>query len=155
MLSVVTFFETTEFTEVESHQTRSTNTFSVFSVVTFFETTEFTVLSSMVLSNNLGEVFLLEGKSKQVIIDRSKSGKTDFSDQFADQKQTLTLGEAFQNFQLIIDQSSVEILINNGKYSLTNQFFPNKPLSNFKITANGKRSISSFKFNSIEVPVKE
>lgn len=121
----------------------------------YFEVGGKTDTLSIALSNKLGEAFLIEVNGRQVIIDRSKSGKTDFSDKFADQKQTLTLEEAFQNFQLIIDQSSVEILINNGKYSLTNQVFPNEPLSNFRITGNGKKRFSNFIFNSIEVPVKE
>ncbi len=121
----------------------------------YFEVDEKTDTLSVALSNDAGDIFQLTCNGKQVIIDKSKSGKTDFSDQFAGQKQTLLLDEPFRNFQLITDQSSVEILINEGRYSLTNQIFPNEKLKILKITANGKKGIRNLKIHSVSNTGKE
>ncbi len=100
------------------------------------------------LSNKLGEEFKIELKDLQLTIDRSKSGKTSFSDSFGQaQNLPLKLDEVLLQVQLIVDESSVEILLNHGKYSLTSQVFPGAPYTDISIE--GKGSVGNFFVSSV------
>lgn len=86
------------------------------------------------LSNSKGECYTVSFKDNQLIADRSKSGKTSFSDLFANKVQTMNLeGERISHIQLILDKSSIEVLINGGRFSFTNLFFPDEPWSAISI----------------------
>jgi len=68
-------------------------------------------------------------------IDRTKSGKVDFSNKFAN---TISRAE-FENhldkvsIQIIIDKTSIEIFYNRGEIVMTEIFFPNQPMENLKL----------------------
>ncbi len=68
-------------------------------------------------------------KENEFYIDRSKSGKTDFSDKFTDHilkaAAQLKDGQNVQ-FSLFLDRSSVELFIDGGATVMTAQFFPNE-----------------------------
>ncbi len=100
-------------------------------------------------SNKLDEVFKIELKNNQLLMDRTKSGKIDFSEDFADKIQTMPLEDKIRNFQIVLDRSSVEVLLNDGKYSMTNQFFPNEDYSILKITTNNSEQLSDLRIKSI------
>ncbi|MBK8944797.1 MAG: glycoside hydrolase family 32 protein [Ignavibacteriae bacterium] len=101
------------------------------------------------LSNNLNEFVKIELSKNQLIIDRSKSGKIDFNENFANKIQTMPLNDEINLFQIILDKSSVEILLNNGKYSMTNLFFPNEEFSKLKIYSENSEQINNFRINKI------
>lgn len=101
------------------------------------------------ISNKIGEQIKIELNDNILTVDRSKSGKIDFNENFANKVQTMPLSEQITSFQLILDKSSIEILLNNGKYSMTNLFFPNENFSIIDINSKGSNKISELKFNKI------
>ncbi len=102
-------------------------------------------------SNNKAEVYTIKLQDNQLITDRSKSGIIDFSEVFAKNIQTMPLlNEKIYSFQLILDKSSVEILLNNGLFSMTNLFFPNENYSNLSIKTKNNEAIKNLKINSIK-----
>lgn len=102
------------------------------------------------LSNTKGEYLKIELNDKTFSIDRSKSGITDFSKEFAENIQTMPLDEEVTDFQIILDRASVEILLNNGKYSMTNIFFPNEEFSNLKLESNSDSKITNLMINHVK-----
>ncbi|GGP05395.1 hypothetical protein GCM10010992_21310 [Cloacibacterium rupense] len=99
-------------------------------------------------SNAKNEVFEIEIKGNQLTTNRSKSGLIDFDKTFAEKPQTLDLrNQKIINVQLILDQSSVEILLNNGEFSFTNLYFPTENYSIFKLNSNQKINIKNLKIN--------
>lgn len=103
----------------------------------------------IVLSNFMKEKFIIQIKNNQVITNRSQSGKVDFSDQFAAKEQQMPIQEKIHIVQLITDKSSVEILLNNGRYSMTNLVFPNMNFSTLQITSPKKQTIKNLTFQKI------
>lgn len=74
-----------------------------------------------------------------------------FSDKFAGKPQLMPLSlEKSYSFRIIIDKSSVEILLNEGKYSMTNQVFPNGDFNTLEIRTFNSSNIHHLKINSIE-----
>jgi sucrose-6-phosphate hydrolase SacC (GH32 family) len=92
---------------------------------------------SIELSNEKGERFIIEFENGQISTNRLFSGKIDFNENFANKKFTLpTEFDLITNATLILDKASVEMLFNNGRYSMTNIFFPTQPYTNLKVTSN-------------------
>lgn len=83
------------------------------------------------------------------MIDRSKSGNTGFSDKFACEPPSMTLQEKIYQFQIILDKSSVEILLNNGRHSMTNQLFPENNYTNISISGVGNTAIKNLKTDEV------
>ena len=104
---------------------------------------------TIVISNTLKEEFKIEVTSNLITMDRSKSGKTAFSDHFA-QIQKIPIENSIRNLQLVLDRSSIEILLNDGKYSITNQVFPNEIFSILSIQTKSGKKITHLEINSVE-----
>jgi len=86
-------------------------------------------------SNDLDEKVTISLKNDELIFDRSKSGKTDFSVEFI-KKHIVSLGKINpQTIQIYVDVASFEIFVNNGILSMTEIVFPNTPYN--KISING------------------
>ena len=100
-------------------------------------------------SNSKGEVFSITIFNNQLITDRRSSGNVAFSDIFALKAQVMPLKDKITSLQLIIDKSSVEILLNNGKYSMTNLMFPTEDYTNLNIITKENTSITNLKINTI------
>lgn len=95
------------------------------------------------LSNDVGERFTIYQQDGQLFTDRSASGNVGFSPSFAAKPQAMPLnGEGIEDMQLLLDRSSIEILVNGGRYSMTNQYFPSTPYSQLRISANQGETIS-------------
>lgn len=99
------------------------------------------------LSNTNGESlsFGLNNKENYLFVDRSKAGKTDFSDKFA-----LPVSKAFLEgsqksaaFKIILDKTSIEIFYNNGEKVMTEIFFLNKPFTSLSITSKEKMEVNN------------
>ncbi len=101
-------------------------------------------------SNSKGEVFSITLTDNQLVTDRRNSGKKDFSDAFASKVQIMPIKDKITSFQLILDKASVEILLNQGKYSMTNLFFPTETYSNLNIITKDNTPITDLKIKSIE-----
>ncbi|KAA3657473.1 MAG: glycoside hydrolase family 32 protein [Calditrichaeota bacterium] len=104
---------------------------------------------SITISNELDETLQIDMKNNQLFVDRTRSGKMDFSDKFAPRIQTMPLGEKVYNFQIYLDRSSCEILLNDGKYAMTNLFFPNEKYSNLQISGSANAELKNFKIGKI------
>ena len=102
------------------------------------------------LSNKIKESLTIELKNKKLIIDRSRSGKIDFSERFADKVQIMPLNENIYNFQIILDRASIEILLNDGKYSMTNIFFPNEKFRMLNISSSEPGELENVVINKID-----
>ena len=83
------------------------------------------------LANSLGESvdFNVDFNSNSVVVDRTKSGDTSFSNAFAIAAKAPIMGEGY-HFDIFIDTASVECFINDGKTVLTNTVFPTEPYNN-------------------------
>lgn len=107
------------------------------------------------LSNANGESlsFGLNNKENYLFVDRSKAGKTDFSDKFA-----LPVSKAFLEgsqksaaFKIILDKTSIEIFYNNGEKVMTEIFFLNKPFTSLSITSKEKMEVNNLIIQELNV----
>lgn len=104
----------------------------------------------IIFSNTKGEWFSISQKNNELHINRSHSGITDFSDQFAARDQLMPLGnEKLVSVQLILDRSSVEILLNHGEFSMTSLFFPHEPYNKLSILSADAKKIHDLNIHSI------
>ena len=95
--------------------------------------------ATVTLSNDKGEkvVMTYNAKAETFEMDRTKSGKTDFSNEFAAVTKAPTYGKISQ-FRIFIDKSSVEVLDAEGKMAMTNLVFPTKPYNKLTLKGKGK-----------------
>ena len=92
--------------------------------------------STITLSNDNGEkvVMCYDAKAETFSMDRTKSGKMDFSNDFAATTKAPTYGKISQ-LRIFIDKSSIEVFDAEGKMAMTNLVFPTKPYN--KVTVKG------------------
>ena len=92
--------------------------------------------STITLSNDKGEkvVMCYDAKAETFSMDRTKSGKMDFSNDFAATIKAPTYGKISQ-LRIFIDKSSIEVFDAEGKMAMTNLVFPTKPYN--KVTVKG------------------
>jgi fructan beta-fructosidase len=88
------------------------------------------------LHNESGEEITLrfDNEAQKVYLDRTKSGKVDFHEEFASM-QEMPLRERLNkiNMDIVVDASSVEIFINDGAYVMTAQVFNTSPFTAFEL----------------------
>ena len=89
------------------------------------------------LSNDKGEKVVMnyDAQAENFSMDRTKSGKVDFSNDFAATTKAPTYGKLNQ-LRIFIDKSSIEAIDAEGKMAMTNLVFPTKPYN--KVTIKGK-----------------
>ena len=102
----------------------------------YLEVTNIKSNASIVLSNDKGEkvTMVYDEKTKTFSMDRTESGLTDFSNDFKAKTTAPTYG-TIKKLQIFVDNSSIEVFDADGKMSMTNLVFPNKPYD--KILAKG------------------
>ena len=102
--------------------------------------------ATITLSNDKGEqvVMCYDAKAETFSMDRTQSGKVDFSNNFAATTKAPTYGKISQ-LRIFIDKSSIEALDADGKMSMTNQVFPTKPYNKVKIQGKGKYKVYNIK----------
>ncbi|MFN8255066.1 MAG: glycoside hydrolase family 32 protein [Bacteroidales bacterium] len=104
----------------------------------------------IIFSNEKNESYSIKLKDNQLITDRTKSGIVDFSESFAKKVQIMPLdNQKINNFQIILDKSSVEILLNNGQFSMTNLIFPDEKYAFLKISSKDGKSIKNLKISLV------
>lgn len=93
--------------------------------------------ATITLSNSKGEKLVMTYKAKDETfsMDRTLSGKTDFSSDFAAVTTAPVYGK-MNKLRIFIDKSSIEVFDNDGKMAMTNLVFPTKPYD--KVTIKGK-----------------
>ena len=92
--------------------------------------------ATITLSNDKGEKVVMhyDAKAETFSMDRTKSGKMDFSNDFAATTKAPTYGKISQ-LRIFIDKSSIEAFDAEGKMAMTNLVFPTKPYN--KVTVKG------------------
>jgi len=92
------------------------------------------VLSFEIGSASEKSLLTINLNTHEVIFDRSSSGKKDFSDAFP-RLQYAPFNSSGKRITIdfYIDKSSIEIFINRGELAMTNQVFPTKAFTSFKV----------------------
>ncbi|MGC4128130.1 MAG: glycoside hydrolase family 32 protein [Bergeyella sp.] len=107
------------------------------------------------LKNSLGEQvsFGIDNKNNFLFVDRAKSGKTKFKNNFADKVSKAPLSKTYENsaFKIILDKTSIEIFFNNGEKVMTEIFFPNESFSELNISTDTKGSVLKMKANQLNI----
>ncbi len=95
------------------------------------------------LSNGKGEKVVMnyDAKAETFSMDRTQSGKTDFSNEFPVVTKAPTYGKLNQ-LRIFIDKSSIEAIDAEGKMSMTNLVFPTTPYD--KVTIKGKAKYQTY-----------
>lgn len=91
---------------------------------------------SVIVSNDMGQQIKIgyDKKLNQYFIDRTKSGKTGFQNDFAARHAAPRLTpNANMNISLVIDVSSLELFADDGLTVMTEIFFPDKPYNQIHI----------------------
>lgn len=101
----------------------------------------------LTFKNGLQEdlVLTMDGTNQRFTLDRSKSGKVDFQENFAKEVQTMpiaNLQEGDYEVRILLDWSSVEVFINGGQYVMTAQLFPNENYTDLTIENTGNEALS-------------
>ncbi|MCV9927858.1 glycoside hydrolase family 32 protein [Flavobacterium sp. LS1R49] len=107
------------------------------------------------LSNAGGEslTFGINNSEHYLFVDRSKSGKNDFSEKFASTitKAALDGNQKEGVFKIILDKTSIEIFYNNGEKVITEIFFPNQPFTSLSISSNQGIELSNLVLNQLNI----
>jgi levanase/fructan beta-fructosidase len=92
---------------------------------------------TFVLSNHSGDSLLFgyNHKERQFFIDRSKSGKVSFSDDFS---KNQSLAPRFYDkkeleVEFVLDKTSVEVFFDDGETVMTEIFFPDQPFQTLSL----------------------
>ena len=96
--------------------------------------------ATITLSNSKGEkvVMTYKAKDETFSMDRTLSGKTDFSSDFAAITTAPVYGK-MNKLRIFIDKSSIEVFDNDGKMAMTNLVFPTKPYDKVMIKGKTKK----------------
>lgn len=102
--------------------------------------------ATITLSNGKNEKVVMnyDAKKETFSMDRTQSGKSDFSNDFAAVTTAPTYGKMKQ-LRIFIDKSSIEAIDAEGKMAMTNLVFPTKPYN--KVTIKGKGNYQVYKMN--------
>lgn len=86
----------------------------------------------IILSNAEGEQLQInyDPSQNQFVIDRDRSGKNSFSEQFTGlQYGPFPFKGKAMKLRLIVDVSSIELFVNEGQLAMTSIFFPTSPMT--------------------------
>lgn len=92
------------------------------------------------IENDLGESVSvgLDTKNNRYYIDRSKSGKIDFSKNYVLKVYAPRITNASTiNVTMIVDVASIEVFFDDGVTVMTSVFFPNSPLTKLSVEGKG------------------
>lgn len=107
------------------------------------------------LKNTLGEelIFGIDNKMKELFVDRSKSGKTDFGKNYAAPVTKAPLNHAYTDakIKLVIDKTSIEIFVNDGEKVLTEIFFPSENFSELTLSTDTQGSTLGINAHQINI----
>jgi fructan beta-fructosidase len=96
----------------------------------------------LILENEQGEKFIAgySGSTKQVFIDRTKSGDSSFSKGFASIVKAPYEASEVLKMTMFIDAASAELFVDDGKLVMTTLFFPNENYSKLSLFS-GKENV--------------
>lgn len=107
------------------------------------------------LTNAIGDslVFGYNHSEDQFYIDRSKSGKVDFNEQFAKQPSVAPRIATDKNLRvsILLDKTSIELFYDQGSTVMTEIFFTKNPFQEFKTLTNQTFTIQNLKANELKL----
>ncbi len=87
----------------------------------------------MIFSNEAGEQLVVSISQNTLSIDRTKAGIVDFQEDFS-ALHTAELGNIFpRSLTIFMDDSSIELFVNDGQLVMTDLFFVNKPFTQLEV----------------------
>jgi len=97
------------------------------------------------LYNRTGDsVYITFDRNRGIVLfDRTKSGKVDFNENFPGEYSAPVFFDGNVMVDLYVDQSSVEMFINDGKVQMTNLIFPEELLTGVEINGEGESLLVS------------
>ena len=109
----------------------------------------------LVFSNDVKDSLVINynAKQKTFAIDRRHSGLVSFEKSFGEKNHSTKTPNIISetiNYQIIMDWSSIEIFLNGGVYSFTEQIFPNKPYTKLIIQSDENQIINDLKIHKIK-----
>jgi fructan beta-fructosidase len=109
----------------------------------------------LTFSNEVNDslVLIYNHKMNSFSIDRTHSGLVNFETNFGKsihKTKTPNLTTANLDYQIILDWSSIEIFLNKGVYSFTEQIFPNKPYTKLSIHSDEDQEIKNLSISKIQ-----
>ncbi|MBW4359552.1 glycoside hydrolase family 32 protein [Flavobacterium taihuense] len=109
----------------------------------------------LTFSNEVNDslVLIYDHKMNTFSIDRTHSGLVNFEANFGKsihKTETPNLTTPTLEYQIILDWSSIEIFLNGGVYSFTEQIFPNKPYMKLSIQSNENQEIKNLSIAKIK-----
>ncbi|MFI5131285.1 MAG: glycoside hydrolase family 32 protein [Chitinophagales bacterium] len=107
---------------------------------------------SITISNDKGEELQIgyDKMNNQYFIDRTRSGKTDFQNEFAARHTAPRFAAGSKmNLVLLIDVSSVELFADDGLTVMTEIFFPNQPYNRIYIQSSNAAFIKSLEYYTL------
>ena len=92
-----------------------------------------------ILSNSKNEKLIvgLDKVSKQIFIDRTNAGKSDFSSKFAKKHSAPFTDDKVLTIKALVDKASIEVFVNGGKIALTDLFFPIEDYTKIELYSKG------------------
>lgn len=100
------------------------------------------------LQNKMNEKirFVFDLKNENMYVDRSASGKIDFSDNFGSKEIKAPLVKKdIYTIRLFVDKASTELFINEGELTQTNIVFPTEPYNTLSFESNGTINVKDIK----------
>jgi fructan beta-fructosidase len=109
----------------------------------------------LTFSNEVNDslVLIYDHKMNSFSIDRTHSGLVNFEADFGKsihKTETPNLTTETLDYQIILDWSSIEIFLNEGVYSFTEQIFPNKPYTKLSIQSDENQEIKNLNISKIK-----
>ena len=109
----------------------------------------------LTFSNEVNDSLVLfyNHKMNSFSIDRTHSGLVNFEANFGKsihRTETPNLTTATLDYQIILDWSSIEIFLNGGVYTFTEQIFPNKPYTKLSIQSDENQEIKNLSISKIK-----
>lgn len=110
----------------------------------------------LIFYNAIGDTLSLglNNISKEYFVDRTKSGKTEFSTKFAPKVSIRKLPTSLNqlSIDLLLDKTSVEVFFNKGETVMTELFFPNALLEQMAILSEDRSfSLESLKIEELKI----
>ncbi len=106
-------------------------------------------------NKNDEQLILISNGEKQLLrLDRSRSGKTDFQEDFGTTMQmpVTNLPNGEYEVRILMDRSSIEVFVNKGQYVMTAQIFPNEQYNKMEIMNTSQKSfeLKDFEINLVK-----
>jgi fructan beta-fructosidase len=109
----------------------------------------------LVFSNAAKDSLTIEynAKQKTFSIDRRHSGIVNFEESFGKQIHKTVVSNMVLNtidYQIIMDWSSIEIFLDGGIYTFTEQIFPSTPYTKLTVSSTENHEVNAFSINYIK-----